>query len=66
MRGRGREKLSNIEERRNWERFGSRHIRLKARRARLRWYGHILKMDEGNRVKQMMEMEVRGTRAKGG
>ena len=31
----------------------------------LHWYGHILQMDEGNKVKQTMKMEVRGTRAKG-
>ena len=28
--------------------------RLKARQARLRWYGHVLRMDKGNEVKQTM------------
>ena len=40
-------------------------MKLIARPVRLRWYVHILWMDEGNNVKQMMKMEVGGTRAKG-
>ena len=32
----------------------------------LRWYGHIWRMDQENKVKQRTtKMEVRGTRAKG-
>ena len=45
--------------------FGMENNSLKARQARLRWYGHILQVDDGNKVKQTMKMEVRGTRAKG-
>ena len=41
------------------------NMTLKARQAMFHWYGHILQMDEGNKVKQMMKMEVRGTRGKG-
>ena len=42
-----------------------KNITLKVRQARLRWYEHILLMDEENKVKRMMKMEVGGTRAKG-
>ena len=35
----------------------------KARQARLCWYGHILRSAEGNKVKQMMKMVLRGTQA---
>ena len=44
------------------------NIRLKlakVRQARLSWHGHTLRLDEGNNVKQMKRMKVRGTRAKG-
>ena len=41
------------------------NITLKVRQARLHWYGHMPRMDEENKVKQMMKMEVRGVRAKG-
>ena len=30
---------------------------MKARQARSSWYGHILRVDEGNKVKQTMKME---------
>ena len=42
--------------------LGVENITLKAR---LHWYGHILRMEEGNKVKQNIKMEVRGTPAKG-
>ena len=45
--------------------LGAQNNTLKSRQPRLRWYGQILRMDEGNKVKQTMKMEVRGTRAKG-
>ena len=35
------------------------------RQDRLRRYGHIPRIQEGNKVKQTMKMEVRGTQAKG-
>ena len=35
------------------------------RQAKLRWFGHILQTDEGNKVKQTTKMEVRGAQAKG-
>ena len=35
--------------------FGN--ITLKARQARLHWYGHILRLHEGNKMKQTMKME---------
>ena len=41
-----------------------KNVTLKARQARLHWYGNILRMDQENKVKQTMKMEVRGTRAK--
>ena len=31
----------------------------------IRWHGHMLRMDEGNKAKQTTKMEVNGTRAKG-
>ena len=31
---------------------------------KLRWCGHMLRMDEGNKATQKMKMKVRGTRAK--
>ena len=40
------------------------NIGLKARRAKLHWYGNILQMGEGDKVKTMKK-EVGGTRAKG-
>ena len=42
--------------------LGAENITFKAT---LRWYGHILQTDEGNKVKPTMKMEVRGTEAKG-
>ena len=45
--------------------LGVENITLKAAQARLRWYGDILRMDEGNKVKQNIKVEVRGTGAKG-
>ena len=47
------------------DKIGSGKITLTARKARLHQYGHILRTDEGNKVKQTMKMEVRGVRAKG-
>ena len=49
------------EKRQHLELFGSGIITMKAR---LCWYGHIMQMDEGNKVKQMMKMKVRGTQTK--
>ena len=43
----------------------SGNITLKTRQARLRWYEHILQIDVGNKEKQTMKLEVRGTRANG-
>ena len=45
--------------------LGEENIRLKTSQARLRRYGHDLQKEEANKIKQNMEMEVRGTRAKG-
>ena len=45
--------------------MGTENITLKARQARLRWNGHILRMAQENNVKQPMKMEVGGTRTKG-
>ena len=38
--------------------FGVEKITFKKRQARLRWYGHILRMNDGNKVKRTMTMEV--------
>ena len=35
------------------------------RKTRLLRYGQLMRMDEGNKVKQTMKKEVRGTRGKG-
>ena len=56
--------LMDREELRTWENVGSENTTLKARQARSGWYGHMLRMDEGNKVKQTMNMEVTGTREK--
>ena len=45
--------------------LGVEKMTLKERQARLRWYGHALRKDEGNKVKQTTKMEVRGTEAEG-
>ena len=45
--------------------LGVENITFKARQSRLRWYGHTLRMDERNKVKQIMKIEVRGNRARG-
>ena len=41
--------------------LGVENRTLKARQAMLRWYGDILRMDEENKVKQTMKMEVSGS-----
>ena len=40
-------------------------ITAKIRTARLRWYGHVRRMEENNWVRRVMEMEVDGRRARG-
>ena len=41
------------------------NIILKAGQTKLYWYANILWMDDGNKVKHTMKMEVRGNQAKG-
>ena len=41
------------------------NITVKARQASLRWYGHIMWMNGGQKGKQTMKLKVRGTWAKG-
>ena len=45
--------------------LGMENITLKASQAMLGWHGQIMWMREENKVKQTMNMEVRGRRAKG-
>lgn len=37
----------------------------KAREARLRWYGHVERADEGSSIKRIMNAEVKGHRSRG-
>ncbi len=32
---------------------------------RMRWYGHVMKMEEANPLKKVMNMEIEGTRLRG-
>ena len=45
--------------------LGVERITSKIRTARLRWFGHVKRMDEDTWVKRVMEMEVEGRRARG-
>ena len=45
--------------------LGVNDIREKAREIRLRWYGHVMRMDNDNTVKAVMDMEVPGRRPRG-
>ena len=36
-----------------------------ARQSRLRWYGHLMRMEEGNKVKEVWNMTVQGNRPRG-
>ena len=45
--------------------LGVENIITKVRQSRLRWYGHLLRMEEGNAVKKMWETEIDGRRPRG-
>jgi len=45
--------------------LGVRSITSRLREARLRWFGHVKRMDDNNWVRKTMEMEVEGRRARG-
>ena len=47
------------------ERLGVDDIALVLQQNRLRWYGHVLRKDDDDRVKKCMEHEVEGPRPKG-
>ena len=36
-----------------------------ARQSRLKWYGHLMRMEEGNRVKEVWNTNVQGNRLRG-
>ena len=37
----------------------------KVREIRMRWHGHVVRMEEANPVKKVMNMEIEGTRPRG-
>ncbi len=41
------------------------HVSRKVQEARLRWFGHVMRRDEGSCERQIMEMEVEGRRRRG-
>ena len=43
-----------------------RMINVKVREIRMRWYGHVMRMEEANPMKKVMNMEIEGTRPRGG
>ena len=45
---------------------GVADIKLKMREARLRWFGHVERREEGRGVKRVMQMEVDGSRRRRG
>ena len=47
------------------ERCGVRDIRDKAREARLRWYGHVMRRDRDEAVKKVWDMQFQGRRPVG-
>ena len=47
------------------ERLGVDDIALILQQNRLRWYGHVLRKDDDDCVKQCMEYEVEGSRPRG-
>ena len=47
------------------ERLGVDDIALVLQQNRLRWYGHVLRKDDGDWVKKCMEYEVEGSKTKG-
>jgi len=47
------------------ERLGVDDIALILQQNRLRWYGHVLRKDDGDWVKKCMEYEVEGSRSRG-
>ena len=40
-------------------------IKEKARESRLRWFGHVMRRESNNHLRQVMEMEVPGRRPRG-
>jgi len=49
----------------DWERLGLDDIISVLQKNRLRWYGHVLRKEDNNRVKKCMEYEVEGARPRG-
>ena len=47
------------------ERLGVDDVALVLQQNRLRWYGHVLRKDDGDWVKKCMEYEVEGSRPRG-
>jgi len=47
------------------ERLGVDDIALILQQNRMRWYGHVLREDDDDRVKKCMEYEVEGSRPRG-
>ena len=45
--------------------LGVEKITSRIRTARLRWYGHVKRMEDGNKVRRTMEMVVEGRRSRG-
>ena len=45
--------------------LGVNDINEKVKEIRMRWYGHVLRMDDGNPVKEVMHTEVEGKRPRG-
>ena len=45
--------------------LGVEDINVKVRQARLRWFGHLQRMDDRNPIKGTLNMEVSGTRPRG-
>jgi hypothetical protein len=42
-------------------RCGVVDIAEKVREARISWYGHVIRRDEGELVKDIMELDIKGT-----
>ena len=45
--------------------LGVEKITSRIRTARLRWYGHVKRMEDGNEVRRTMEVVVEGRRSRG-
>ena len=57
-----KDKVRNVEIKR---RYGVEDIVEKVREARLRWFGHVSRRDDGGAVKDIIGMEVGGSRRRG-